>query len=76
MSIFYNFFPIYKNVCWILSKKKTKKGFKKRGPKRIKMLLKKSKTKIVNILINDKEVFLENKKQKFGLKQYKNLTED
>ena len=43
--IFYiRFFPIYKNVGWILSRK-TKKGFQKKVLKGIKIFLKKKNNK-------------------------------
>ena len=40
------------------------------------MLLKKREAKTFDILLNNKEVFLKNEKQKYGLKQYKNLPEN
>ena len=46
---------------------KTKKGFKKRLVKGIKVFLKKRKTKSVNMLVNDVEIFLNKKKANSGI---------
>ena len=50
------FFPIYKNVNRILSKKQ-KKGFQKRLVKGTKIFLKKKKKGSVNMVINDIKIF-------------------
>ena len=57
---------------------KTKKGFQRRLVKNIKIFLKKIKTKSVSMLVNGVEIFLKkkNKKQQYGHKSYKNLSED
>ena len=71
----YNFFPIYKKVGWILSRKKG--NLQKRLVKDIKIFLK-TKTKSVNVLINDAEVFLKKrlKPQKYSRERYKNHPDD
>ena len=58
----YKFFLIYKHSDWILSKKqqKTKKIFKKKLPKGIKIFLKKK----------------NNKKRQYGPERHKNLSEE
>ena len=62
--IFYiRFFPIYKNVGWILSRK-TKKGFQKRSWKVSRSFWRRKTTNNVNILVNDIEIFLKRKKTK------------
>ena len=57
------FFPIYKNVNRILSKK-TKRGFHKRLVKDTKIFLMKKATKTTNMLAGDIEIFLKKKKKR------------
>ena len=56
LILYINFFPIYKNVGFLLSKK-NKEWLQKRLVKDIKMFLRKRKTKSINMVKNDKEIY-------------------
>ena len=61
-AYFYIFFPIYKNVNWILSEKR--KASKKDSWKVSKSLRRLKKTKSENMVVNDIKNFLKRKKIK------------
>ena len=57
---------------------KNEERFQKRLVKGIKIVLKKKNTKSINMLVNNTEIFLKNKKKnhQYGRELYRNLPED